>query len=605
MAFPTLTDSSGHSKFIENLSSVVDAELFIGVNGGGVIHTAKYAEPYDGLHQAHDGVTRLLDMPEGVASNTVLGYNLTSKNGRAAGLFTTGGATVYALLGAANAKAHNMAAVYIFALNSTQTIDLSPLQDMTAAGMNSPEMVRALLRENCLVIKRKRDLERRLREGQQILNKSQPVAFMFHPDVLSHEFGDLNVPRIEKPREADYNDLGAFVRDFPRDIEGRRVVIVAGEEAAIEAAKHPEIREYITCFASLLKAPVFYHQNSASAVAHNNPYAGGHLHLGFNDWTKQAWDSLTKKDVVVFLGFDPGEYELNLRNVKADVWHFTNLVNPYGSKRSLSDVLLSRDGNFRHRVEGKYRRVKSDMALALEYIIPELKKRIRDRHNFFDIPEDLNTREIEEPGPEYVDLAKFYREYAKLVKKGTFIVNDVCQGYKDSQYVMQRPIEGVRRWEPHRVSTMGDAFGVGVGVKLGDPNLFSNIFIGDGGFRYVVGAFENTQNLGVTVWVIDNRGYHIVGEGLKEVMPRIDPRRYHSDPPPNRQPVDFVGVAKAYGWDACTLSPNLDNLDEIMERNYSGSPKSMLVSMRVDRRIIIGQNPRLLGLRAHGVQTYL
>ena len=605
MASPSLRDSSGHSRFIEHLSSVFDIELLIGVNGGGVIHTAKYAEPYDGLHQAHDGVIRLLDMPEAVASNAVLGYNLSSKNGKAAGLFTTGGATVYALLGPANAKAHNRPAVYIFALNSTQTIDLSPLQDMTAAGMNSAEMVRALLHENCLVIKRKGDLEKKLEEAQKILNKSQPVAFMFHPDVLSHEFGDLYVPRIEKTREVNKKDLGVFVRDFPIDIEGRRVVIVAGEEAAIEATKYPEIKGYITDFASLLKAPVIYHQNSASAVSHNNPYAGGHIHLGFNDWTKQVWDSLTKRDVVIFLGFDPGEYELNLGKVKADVWHFTNLSNPYGAKRSWLDAMLSKDSNFRHRVEGRYRRVKGDMALALEYVIPELKKRIRDRPNFFEIPENLNTREIEEPGPEYVDLAKFYREYAKLVRKGTFVVNDVRQAYKDSQYIMQRPIEGFIRWEPQHVSTMGDAFGVGVGVKLGNPKLFPHIFIGDGGFRYIAGALENAQNLGVTVMVIDNRGYHIVGEGLREVMPKVDPRRYHSDLPPDRQPVDFVGVAKAYGWDAYTLDPKRDNLEEIMERSYSGSTKSMLVSIRVDRRIIIGQNPRLLGLRAHGVQTYL
>ena len=71
---------------------------------------------------------------------------------------------------------------------------------------------------------------------------------------------------------------------------------------------------------------------------------------------------------------------------------------------------------------------------------------------------------------------------------------------------------------------------------------------------------ENAQNLGVTLWVIDNRGYHIVGEGLKVVMPKVDPRKYHSDLPPDRQPVDFVGLAKAYGWDAYALGPKFDNL---------------------------------------------
>ncbi len=602
---PTLTDNSGHSKFIEQLVSLCNVDLFVGVNGGGVIHTTKYAEPYDGLHQAHDGVTRFLDIPEAVATNLLLGYNFASDDGKAAGMFTTGGATFYAMLGPANAKAHNIPGIYIFALNSTKNSDRGPLQDMTPAGANSVEIVRALLRENCLVIKRKADLEKRLIEAQRILSKSQPVAFMFHPDVLSEDFSGLYVPRIDKPREVDKKDLGIFMRDFPREIERRRVVLFAGEEAAIEAASHPEIKDYITNLASLLKAPVIYSQNGASAVAHNNPYAAGHIHLGFNDWTKQLWDSLSRRDIVVFLGFDPGEYELNLGNIKADVWHFTNLTNPYGSKRSWLDVMLGRDGNFRHRVDGKYRRVKVNMALALEYIIPELGKRITNRPNFFDIPENLNSREIEEPGHDYVDLAKFYREYAKLVRAGTLIVNDVCQAYKDSQYIIQRPINGVRRFDLHRFSTMGDAFGFGLGVKLGNPNLFPHIFAGDGCFRYFDGALGNAQHLGLTVWVIDNRGYHIVGEGLKIAIPNVDPRRYHSNLPPNTQPIDFVGKAKASGWDAVPLEPNLDNLEEIMGRSYSGSTKSMLVNMRVDRKIIIGQNPRLLGLRAHGVKTYL
>ena len=69
--------------------------------------------------------------------------------------------------------------------------------------------------------------------------------------------------------------------------------------------------------------------------------------------------------------------------------------------------------------------------------------------------------------------------------------------------------------------------------------------------------------------------------------------------------VDFGKVAEAHDWEFRRLGPNLSNLREIIERSYSGSTKSMLVHMRVDKNIEIGQNPRLLGLRATGDKTYL
>ena len=586
MAGPALVDKSGNSKLIEILSNW-GINLYAGVNGGGVIHVAKHLEPFESLHQANDGVPRLFDIPEAIGGSIPVGYHVATGK-MAAAISTTGGATWYGGIGAANAKAHDIPAAYIFALNSTEVVDRGPLQNMTASGMNSLAMIRGMFGKNCLVIDDFGGLEKILIKGQEVLHKSQPVAFVFYPNLLSKEVNGFEVPWTTKPRQVNQEDASMFLREFPEEIRGRRVVIYVGEEAA----RYKGIQELTTSLATLLRAPIVYSLNSSSAVAHNNPYAAGHIHLGFNDWTKQLWDSLSEKDIVLFLGFDPGEYEMNLGKIKADVWHFTNYTKPYDS----------RNNTYQHRVDGKYRQVRGDIALALEQLIPKLEKRVINRPKFFEIPADLNMREIEEPVPRYVDLVKFYKLYARLVQEGTFIVNDVCQGYKDMQYVIQRPIKGVMRFDPHRISTMGDSFGVGIGAKIGNSNLRPHIHVGDGGFKYFEGALVNAQNLGLTVWVIDNGGYHIVGKGLETVIPKVDRRRYHSDFP---RSVDFVGVAKKHGWDAYRLDPKLAKMEEIIARSYSGSTRSMLVHMRVDRNIEIGQNPRLLGLRNQGVRNYL
>lgn len=580
MPGPTLVDKSGNSKLIEILSSW-DINLYAGVNGGGLIHLAKHLEPFEGLHQANDGTPRLFDIPEAIAGNIPLGYYIATGK-IASSMSTTGGATWYGAIGLANAKAHDIPAMYIIALNSTEIFDKGPLQNMTPSGMNSIAMVKGMLGDSCLVVDDFGGLEKILVKAQDALRQSQPVALLFHPNILSKEVNGFEVPWVDKPRQVNPEDLDAFVRQFSGEIKGRRVFFYVGEEAA----RYEGMKKLTTSLATLMKAPVVYTMNSSSAVAHDNPYAAGHIHLGFNDWTKQLWDSLTEKDVAVFLGFDPGEYELNLSNVKADVWHFTNLANPYDS----------RNGTYQHRVEGKYRQVRGDISFALGQLIPKLKEKIRDRPEF-EIPVDLNNRQIEESGREYVDLVKFYEKFMQLVQEGTFIVNDVSQAYKDFQYVTQRPIKGVKVWSPHRISTMGDSFGVGIGAKIGNPNLFTHIFAGDGCFKYFEGGLSNAQELGLTVWVLDNEMYHIVGKGLKVVMPQVEERRYHS----KLRKVNFVQVAKAHGWDAYELEPNLSNLEDIMARSYSGSTKSMLVHVPIDGNIVIGQNPRLLGLRKQGV----
>lgn len=583
MTGPTLIDDTGNSKIIEILSSW-GINLYAGVNGGGVIHLAKHLLPFDGLHQANDSVPRLLNIPEYIAGYIPLGHYLASGK-IAAGMFTTGGATLLGASGMLDAKLHDIPAVFLIALNATTAHGRGPLQDMTPDGLNAISTVKSILGDSCLLIDDIKRLKSTLIKAQELLRKSKPVALLFYPDILSKDVEDFKIPWESGPKTTSKKDCEAFLRDFSKISNGRRVVIYVGEEAA----RYDGIKGLISELSELLKAPTVYSMNGVNAVSHKNKYAAGYIYFGFNDYTKQLWESINENDCVIVLGFDPGEYELNLGDVYGNVWHFTNLTEPYGS----------RDGHFKHRVQGKYYQVRGDISLSLRELLPKLKEKIKDRKSA-KLPADLNSRKIEKPDSGHVDLVEFYNKFKNLVHEKTIIINDVCQAYKDFQYITQRPIGGIRAYSAHRGSVMGHSFGMGIGAKVACPNSNVQIFAGDGCFAYFVGGFPYTKDFGLTVWVIDNSNYHIVDKGLDIVMPGVERERHHSQLPN----VDFHGVAEKYGWSSYYLKPNLANLNGVMDAIYSGSSTSILIQIPVDGTIVIGQNPRLLNLKKAG-GTYL
>jgi len=580
MTGPTLLDNTGNSKLIEVISSW-GIDLYAGVNGGGVIHLAKYLLPFEGLKQANDGVPRLLNIPEHIAGYVPLGHYLASGK-IAAALFTTGGATLLGASGMLDAKLHDIPAVYLIALNATIANGRGPLQDMTPDGLNAISTVRSIYGERCLLVDDIGKLKDVLEKAQTLLKESMPVAILFYPDVLSKETVNFTVPWIKGKSGVSEKDLNQFLSEFPEQIKDKRVVIYVGEEAA----RYEGIKKQINALSEILKAPVIYSMNGVNAVSSDNKYAAGYIHFGFNDWAKQLWDSLSSKDIVVVLGFDPGEYEMNMGNIPANVWHFTNFVKPYGSK----------NGNFKHRVDGSYNEVRGDIALALSKLLPKLLEKIHERQEP-KIPSDLNSRQIEKPGPQHADFVEFYKNFLGLLQhnRKTIIINDVCQAYKDFQYVTQRPINGIAVYSAHRGSVMGHSLGMGIGAKIAVPEKNVHAFAGDGCFAYFGGALAYVRDFCINMWVIDNKNYHIVDKGLDVVMPNIDRQRHHSRLPD----VDFAGVAEKYGWQSYYLEPNLSNLQQIMGE-CAMSKKSVLVQIPVDGNIVIGQNPRLLNLRRAG-----
>jgi acetolactate synthase I/II/III large subunit len=577
-----LEQSSGNFALIDTLRKW-GITFFSGVNGGGLIHVAKHLQPFQGLEQAGDGFPRMQTMGEYVAGFVPLGYYLAS--GRVAGcLTTTGAATKLGSSGITDAKLHNIPAVYVIALNSTLSIGLSPLQDVSEHGMNVIPQLRAELGEGCIVVEDISKLQAQLEQAQAILAESKPVAIAFHPDVLSQQV-QVDVPKVERSRGFDQVDADRFVNELPGLVQGRRVIIYVGAEAA----RCPGITKLTTELSELLQAPTVWSVNGANAVSRDNPYGYGYISFGGNDEAMKLWRSVNADDIVISLGFDSGEYSLNLAPIAAGhVWHFTAWNEPYGHK----------DGDFRHRVKGDYRVVRGDIEQTLNEVLPRLKGKVGQRPRV-DVPRDLNTRTISrEVRKGCVDAFEFYAELYRSWRPHSIGFDDVCTAYKDRQYVTQRPHHSIPFHTVHDGSAMGGAFGLGVGAKAADPSLHTFVFSGDGCWRLYGGALAEAANMGMNLFIVNNGTYAIVDKGLEVVIPDVDKGRYHG----RLAPIDFVAAAKAHGWDGFKLRPDLGNLDEILDACYASKGRSILVDVPIDADQVIGLNPRLNNLTT---ETYL
>ena len=579
----TREDTSGNFVLIDTLRRW-GINFFAGVNGGGVIHVAKHMEPFTDLSQAGDGIPRLLTMGEYAAGFVPLGYYLAS--GRvAACLTTTGAATKLGSCGLSDAKLQNIPAIYLIALNSTLSIGQAPLQDVSLHGMNVVPQLQAELGDGCIVIDNVRQLETQLRRVQDILAESRPVAIAFHPDILSKP-GEADISWVERPHRFSRRDLEEFFQTFPAEAAGRRVILYVGSEAA----RHPGMERLTTRLSEVLRAPTVWSVNGAGAVARTNRYGYGYISFGGNDRAMELWRGMSRDDVMIALGFDAGEYSLNLGKIPAGaVWHFTDLPGAYGHKH----------GEFKHRVAGDYRIVRGHIGLVLEEILARFERDGLGDRPEVETPGNLNTRAISrDVKPGCVDFVAFYEALDRFWRPHGIGFDDVCIAYKDRQYVTQRPHPHIRFHTMHDGSAMGGAFGLGVGAKIADPSLATFVFTGDGCWRLFGGALADAAGLDLRVFIINNGTYAIVDKGLEVVIPDVDKRRYHSRLPG----IDFVAAAKAHGWDGYAVNSDLSNLREIMDACYTRRGRSILVDVPVDCDQVVGQNPRLLNLT---VKTYL
>ena len=170
--------------------------------------------------------------------------------------------------------------------------------------------------------------------------------------------------------------------------------------------------------------------------------------------------------------------------------------------------------------------------------------------------------------------------------------DDICLAYKDRQYVTQRPHPHIRFYSFYRGSAMGGAFGAAVGAKLALSEHAVFLFTDDGCFRLFSGALGEVRELGIVIFLLNNESLGIVAQGLPKILPEVVPEYYHA----GVCSLDYCAIAKACGWDAETLQPDLANLEDVLVRAGEIGRPSLLVKVPVDAHQLLGSNPRLRNL---------
>ncbi|MEC4818570.1 MAG: thiamine pyrophosphate-dependent enzyme [Scytonema sp. PMC 1069.18] len=571
---------SGNCALIEILKQW-GIKHYIGVNGGGVIKVAQHLLPLIHLEQLDDELPRMLTMNEYIAGFAPIGYYLATGT-PAVTILTTGAATKLGLCGLTEAKLHNIPAVYLIALNSTQVYDQAPLQDVTVNGMNLLGQLQAELDDGCVVIDDLSVIEDKLWKVQKILSQSRPVAIAFHPDILSQDV-DINLQSFSihnTHSEINFSDIDTLVSQLTRIQPNQRVILYVGDEAA----RYEHINTLIDELSYRLQSPIVWSVNGANAVSETNLYGYGHIMFGGNDRAVELWRSINEDDVLIMIGLDPYEYVLNCELIHAgQVWHLSNFERPYGHK----------NGTFKHRAAFEYRKVRGDIAQILKELLSQLPKTEHLSSINMQL-ESLNTREISRVvHPETVDLVSFYEKLQQYWQPNSIGFDDVCMCYKDRPYLMQRRHPNIKFYSMYHGSAMGGAFGLACGAKLGNPSLHTFVFSGDGCWRLYGGALADANQLGLRLFIINNSSYGIIEQGAPFILPGVNSSRYHAE----LNNIDFVAAALAHGWDGYRLKPDLSNLSEIMDACYHSNPKSILVEVPVDSTQVIGLNPRVWNLR--------
>lgn len=552
--------------------------IFTGVTGGGVIHLLKYLHPLNFLPKTNLTAPHYFTIYEYVAGYIPLGSFLATKKIGAC-LTTTGIANELGLCATSDALLNNLPMLSLLALNSTLSIGLSPIQDNSPYGTNLIQQLKAKFKDRFFIMGNIDKLDEILTKTFELLSANQPVAIAFFPDILSQYREELILPSLlNKQPSFSHDAFEKFMHDFPEQAKGKRVILYVGLEAAL--AWDRSISSLITSLSELLEAPTIWSINGANAIERTNRYCYGCISLGGNDRSMELWDSINLDDIVIVLGCDFGEYDLNQKPILGNVWHFTSYSNPYGSE----------NGGFQDRVKGFYHKVTGDIYTVLQKILERLPKSMIEPRLPIPLFTDLNIRPINRNvSPNCVDLAAFFEQLDAYWQFPTILFDDVCVAYRDRQYVVQRPNPSVRFFSLHQSSSMGAAFGLGIGAKLADSSLHTFVFTGDGCFRLFGGALVEAAKLGIRLFILNNASYSIVSQALDDIIPDLDPYFYHTD----LKTIDFVKSAEASGWIGFRLKPDLSNFSQIMEACYDETLPSILVEVPVDPRQEIGRNPRI------------
>ncbi|OUL59874.1 thiamine pyrophosphate-dependent enzyme [Flavobacterium sp. AJR] len=551
--------------------------LYTGVTGGGVIHFLKYLNPYK---RDSFNTTEFLTFGEYSAGFVPLGYYLSTGK-IAATVATTGAATKLISCGLSDAKLHDIPAVYIVPVSGNSTVGFSPLQDSTHYGSNIVEQLKAELPDSVFILNNQATLKETLVQAKKQLDRFKPVVLVLDNEGLNIISTVCKSPYPNQSNVFKNTNLDSFITSFKETIKGKRLVLLVGEEMA----RYPDAIHYTSELSKLLCPAVIWSINGANAVNRDNPYGYGYVSFGGNDKALSLINALDENDVLMILGACPDEYTVNFNKFPvAHTFFIGNIPDAYGLV----------DNSLEHIIESKYDHVYAPLDLVIQKIIDAAHLLPFENLPFESAPKDLNNLPFAFARDNYVDMVTLYQKLDNWWPARSIGIDDVCQAYKDRQYVTQRPNNNIQFYSLYRGSAMGGAFGVAVGAKLASPDRSVFLFTGDGCFRLFSGSMGEVHDLGLVLFLLNNETLGIVEQGLGKIMPDVDNERYHA----RLKSLDYCSIARACGWNAEILNTDLSNLDDLLDSMMikNKPPQSLLIEITVDSLQLLGSNPRLKNL---------
>ncbi|MCS3429942.1 thiamine pyrophosphate-dependent enzyme [Klebsiella sp. BIGb0407] len=549
---------------------------YAGVTGGGVIHFLKSLDP---MVEPGAETPSFYSIAEYSAGFIPLGYFLSGGK-VAAAVATSGAATKLLSCGLSDAKLHDIPALYIIPLSPEEGRGQASLQDTSEYGSHIIGQLRSELPDSVFVLDTLETLTETLQSAREQLARSRPVVLILLHSALNQTLSGIST-RISPPITISAPDLviDDFYAAFRRDINGRRLVLLVGEEMA----RYPDARILTTQLSQRLRCAVIWTINGANAVERSNPYGMGYISFGGNDEATSLYQSLGADDVLLVLGACPDEYTVNMSPFMAGKTYFlSHHSEGYGQI----------DNSFAHRAQGLYQHISGPLDQLLHGLIQAAEEQPFNNLSAALAPETLNHRQYMVPREGCVDMAEVYLRLDRFWPPNSIGFDDVCLSYKDRQYVTQRPNNNIQFYSLYRGSAMGGAFGAAVGASLSSPDKSVFLFTGDGCFRLFSGSLGEACELGIVIFLINNASFSIVGQGLPIILPEIAEKHYHA----NLKVLDYCAIARASGWEAESLEPDMSNFDLLLEKIGHRGQKSWLIDIPVDALQVLGHNPRVRNL---------
>lgn len=569
---PIPQTSTAYSYLIGTLSQW-GVDTYAGVNGGGVFHFLKHL-PSTGPGSAEP---KFISVEEYSAGFFPLGHYLSS--GRpAAAVATTGAATRLLCCALTDAKMHDIPSVYIVPIQGQELQSVGPVQDTSPQGSSLLQQLRAECPDGVFILDNSVTLPGTLQAAKQQLDKSKPVVFLLNHKGLTAAAVPVGEARaVATPTTAGQNesDIQTFIDALAEQSSARRLVLFVGEEAS----RTPAMRSKIRSLSHGLKSAVIWTMNGANAVDRDDPLGYGYIGFGGNDLANALYQDLGSDDVLLTIGLCPDEYAINLKPFRPGA------VFQVGA---IPQAYAQHHGNYAHRATGRYQH----LHVPLDQFIQALCSHI-DRHGWKSLPADaappsLNTRKLEPAREGYVDLVTFYQQLDAGWPDNSWGFIDICVGYKDRQYVTQRPNHHIQFYSLHRNSSMGSALGAGLGMRFANPDSPVFIVTGDGCLRLCMGALPEMQNMGLILFVLNNESFGLIDQSLSEILPELDEDRRHS----KLVSLDWITLARACGWEGLRLQADLSNLHQVWEHARARRTRSLLVEVQIDPLQHVGGNPR-------------